>query len=134
MSRRPPRATRTDTLFPFTAAFRALAQRGRFVGQQRLQVGVMELDAERIVAVLLQADADRAVDAHVTLLSWEIIATAGARITATWSAARSEEHTSELQSLMRISYAVFGLKKKIHTTTTTRQRHIDDHLTPTNQA
>src|SRR3546814_18724661 len=91
MSRRPPRATRTDTLFPFTAAFRALAQRGRFVGQQRLQVGVMELDAERIVAVLLQADADRAVDAHVTLLSWEIIATAGARITATWPAAAWRE-------------------------------------------
>src|SRR3546814_4112036 len=72
MIRRPPRSTRTDTLFPYTTLFRSLAPRlgavaaghavARLVEQQPLQ--------------------------------------------------RSEEHTSELQSLMRISYAVFCLKKK----------------------
>src|SRR3546814_10347110 len=83
MIRRPPRSTRTDTLFPYTTLFRSLAvnidcahmSRGREQGQRRR-------------ARLRPA-----------------AGTAEGRM-------RSEEHTSELQSLMRISYAVFCLKKK----------------------
>src|SRR3546814_2089264 len=81
MIRRPPRSTRTDTLFPYTTLFRS-------AGFQRLRdhgVG-----AERLQPVALRDVAD----AHQDLDP------------------RSEEHTSELQSLMRISYAVFCLKKK----------------------
>src|SRR3546814_9765270 len=76
MIRRPPRSTRTDTLFPYTTLFRSVrrhAPPGRCAARPR---------AQRLTG--------RAV-----------------------AAARSEEHTSELQSLMRISYAVFCLKKKI---------------------
>src|SRR3546814_2210644 len=71
MIRRPPRSTRTDTLFPYTTLFRSL---GQAVGprQRELDGAVHALRRRR----------------------------------------RSEEHTSELQSLMRISYAVFCLKKK----------------------
>src|SRR3546814_10091065 len=72
MIRRPPRSTRTDTLFPYTTLFRSLAA---FHPRDRTQGRV--------------AMADSAPASH-----------------------RSEEHTSELQSLMRISYAVFCLKKK----------------------
>src|SRR3546814_10117903 len=84
MIRRPPRSTRTDTLFPYTTLFRSgddavqreahhadPDQRDDGVGQQRAVVAVPDEEADR-----------------------------------------SEEHTSELQSLMRISYAVFCLKKK----------------------
>src|SRR3546814_4934446 len=76
MIRRPPRSTRTDTLFPYTTLFRSLDRPSR--GQRRRA---------------------RTQDARRTNPR-------GART------ARSEEHTSELQSLMRISYAVFCLKKK----------------------
>src|SRR3546814_5193166 len=96
MIRRPPRSTRTDTLFPYTTLFRSqgslyprdprrLAPRPRRAGHGRLLGRV--------------AGADRvgAVRARARRLSGRL---------------RSEEHTSELQSLMRISYAVFCLKKK----------------------
>src|SRR3546814_9903890 len=84
MIRRPPRSTRTDTLFPYTTLFRSVA-----VGH--LQVVLHEgLAAE-----------DGA--AHGTALAIDVL---GGRVD------RSEEHASELQSLMRISYAVFCLKKK----------------------
>src|SRR3546814_13184581 len=72
MIRRPPRSTRTDTLFPYTTLFRS---------------GLGRHAVERAVEVI--EDAEQLVDED-----------------------RSEEHTSELQSLMRISYAVFCLKKK----------------------
>src|SRR3546814_5114943 len=78
MIRRPPRSTRTDTLFPYTALFRSPMDkfttmiRPRWIGS--------------------------------TPAAWKIGKKTGVR--------RSEEHTSELQSLMRISYAVFGLQKK----------------------
>src|SRR3546814_1371155 len=71
MIRRPPRSTRTDTLFPYTTLFRSHCRRHH---RPRDRVG-----PER----------------------------------ASMTSGRSEEHTSELQSLMRISYAVFCLKKKI---------------------
>src|SRR3546814_17461291 len=98
MIRRPPRSTRTDTLFPYTTLFRSRLQerdgmaRGRRVEDQ--EVGHAEplelLDLAEDEDVL---DPGRRGGHHVQ---------------------RSEEHTSELQSLMRISYAVFCLKKTIH--------------------
>src|SRR3546814_4555896 len=84
MIRRPPRSTRTDTLFPYTTLFRSHRRRRR--GDD---------------------PADRAVQ----------------RAARDRRARRSEEHTSELQSLMRISYAVFCLKKQTISTTTTYTSH-----------
>src|SRR3546814_9533596 len=97
MIRRPPRSTRTDTLFPYTTLFRSAAVDGN-----RLTVdvgGVVRSKEHRQVRDLRrQALAPRRHQPFVAL-----------RIRAD---PRSEEHTSELQSLMRISYAVFCLKKK----------------------
>src|SRR3546814_4703408 len=123
MIRRPPRSTLTDTLFPYTTLFRSQpvakqqisgrsrnkrddahqqrlgetvpdgeAVRGRFFPQYRLDGGVQERpDGRRRNDPDNQAGEDEYFD-------------------------RSEEHTSELQSLMRTSYAVFCLKKKITNT------------------
>src|SRR3546814_15625665 len=96
MIRRPPRSTRTDTLFPYTTLFRSLGSAdatGFF--QPRLHKSLTDRmvknlsDSQRCLGLL----ADVMIETGVNLL-------------------RSEEHTSELQSLMRISYAVFCLKKK----------------------
>src|SRR3546814_6231570 len=88
MIRRPPRSTRTDTLFPYTTLFRSMVSTGT---------------------------------------PWTKHIAAAATV---FCGARSEEHTSELQSLMRISYAVFCLKKKKNTTTkkkpTAPRSHIYD--------
>src|SRR3546814_10521542 len=98
MIRLPPRSTRTDTLFPYTTLFRSRRQRR----------------AEMIVVDLLQrAGAHRLPVPHV-----DEGAVCGVMQPALVGAAlhhrrhRSEEHTSEIQSLMRPSYAVFCLKKK----------------------
>src|SRR3546814_4237788 len=101
MIRRPPRSTRTDTLFPYTTRFRSCP--GRTRGHRlRLQGEVARTGREGDKAVpparVLQEQHDRA------FLSER----SGPRLVHV----RSEEHTSELQSLMRISYAVFCLKKK----------------------
>src|SRR3546814_7962893 len=109
MIRRPPRSTRTDTLFPYSTLFRSVVIRlfleladdisGVFVGP----VG----EHHHVVALVLEGlglpgvDHQRAVDP------------------------RSEEHTSELQSLMRISSAVFCLKKQ---TKTTHKQHHYSHI------
>src|SRR3546814_1864484 len=96
--RRPPRSTRTDTLFPYTTLFRS-----PHIGSA---VRAVRLEIERCAAQSI------------------IQALAGARPinAANRLPQRSEEHTSELQSLMRISYAVFCLKKK-------KQYH-DTHVHP----
>src|SRR3546814_5836307 len=90
MIRRPPRSTRTDTLFPYTTLFRSL------VGLLRSHVCGHRLPGAKPlcppVAAAVRQRRDEA---------------SGPRLRH-----RSEEHTSELQSLMRISYAVFCLKKK----------------------
>src|SRR3546814_1415055 len=104
MIRRPPRSTRTDTLFPYTTLFRS----------RRRQRRTDPLDHAR----------------------WSTVTTSGARPPSreaaekrpmpamkTRRAPRSEEHTSELQSLMRISYAVFCLKKKKEHPTTHTPHH-----------
>src|SRR3546814_1914416 len=104
MLRRPPRSTRTDTLFPYTSLFRSLS-----FGNILFHIQVVEGMHPEFAIKL-------AVSAYVVLVT--II---GGRIipsfTRNWIAKRSEEHTSELQSLMRISYAVFCLKKKKNTNT-----------------
>src|SRR3546814_2162270 len=106
---RQPSSTRTDTLFPYTTLFRslraeccALGADGRAVFAGRLR-GRAERRAVGSVCGRVEADGG-GVDVH------------GHRAAAV---GRSEEHTSELQSLMRISYAVFCLKKKKKTYTKT---------------
>src|SRR3546814_5199528 len=91
MIRRPPISTRTDTLFPYTTLFRSR-------GARRAGLGYMEETKYALWS------AYGPTDRHCCCRSGRRDAGAGA--------GRSEEHTSELQSLMRISYAVFCLKKK----------------------
>src|SRR3546814_9250147 len=116
--RRPPRSTRTDTLFPYTTLFRSLdvTARGRYV------VAAGDDDHPTTATVLEGAAkiGDHAVPAGQTAsLSGPLDSADPAQITLAVARpdARSEEHTSELQSLMRISYAVFCLKKKTNKTT-----------------
>src|SRR3546814_2874104 len=119
MIRRPPRSTRTDTLFPYTTLFRSLVfeLRRRIVEiclAARVEVVVVEL-AEGLVDLPHASANARLSCLFITTSRFGRIAvapTAEKRIT---HDARSEEHTSELQSLMRISYAVFCLKKKNNT-------------------
>src|SRR3546814_8639969 len=91
MIRRPPRSTRTDTLFPYTTLFRSLP---------------MEWVMEDKTLVVSPMYADKFSSSRSELLQERTV-----------TGQRSEEHTSELQSLMRISYAVFCLKKKKYTRT-----------------
>src|SRR3546814_9590590 len=88
MIRRPPRSTRTDTLFPYTTLFRSPAE-----------------------------PLDGAISTVSCHSRWRVAVPSGR------TRCRSEEHTSELQSLMRISYAVFCLKKKKHTITFIHSHH-----------
>src|SRR3546814_10039316 len=110
MIRRPPRSTRTDTLFPFSTLFRSVA--GDF------EVGELFLHAPHVFLHLLRLLHQLGdVSTHGVLSSrrggGSNRAPASRRAATSAAApARSEEHTSELQSLMRISYAVFCLKKK----------------------
>src|SRR3546814_7557928 len=102
MIRRPPRSTRTDTLFPDTTRFRSQA------------VAAGRLGAEVSFITRLGRDAF----AEIARQTWQRAGVTPAVIETPESYTgaayiRSEEHTSELQSLMRISYAVFCLKKKI---------------------
>src|SRR3546814_7658669 len=97
MIRRPPRSTRTDTLFPYTTLFRSSDDRLRPV-DARLGGRQRHADAH-------SADQGRQADLR---RGQEYVAQSAVGN----PQGRSEEHTSELQSLMRISYAVFCLKKK----------------------
>src|SRR3546814_1586055 len=98
MIRRPPRSTRTDTLFPYTTLFRST---------------IVEPDGS------IAVDDPRAVRALELAASWVgtisppgVLSFKEEEARGVFQTGRSEEHTSELQSLMRISYAVFCLKKK----------------------
>src|SRR3546814_6210952 len=104
MIRRPPRSTRTDTLFPYTTLFRS------------------NLNALIIAA----KNAERSAAAGRKWIKGEI-----KQAKSDMDAARSEEHTSELQSLMRISYAVFCLKKKKQNSTTTTKFILRERQTAT---
>src|SRR3546814_4711063 len=102
MIRRPPRSTRTDTLFPYTTLFRSIEE-----ANARRQIGI-----GHAVASLRPGQA-------IVIIGGELLA-----IIIRHARYRSEEHTSELQSLMRISYAVFCLKKKTTNTFSTKYIHL----------
>src|SRR3546814_12412388 len=104
MIQRPPRSTRTDTLFPYTTLFRSvypLCKRFTYWPQVVLGIGfnwgmlMAWSDTQNIVPA-------GAIAMWVGAVLWQV----------GYDSIRSEEHTSELQSLMRISYAVFCFKKK----------------------
>src|SRR3546814_5356441 len=103
MIRRPPRSTRTDTLFPYTTLFRSPWDRlsGRLPGVRPDLAPGLSGDGRRTARQHFPAPAGFS-------QSWHIKEAPDRR---------SEEHTSELQSLMRISYAVCCLKTKITFTT-----------------
>src|SRR3546814_1208201 len=102
---RPPGSTRTDTLFPYTTLFRSeLAARFNLA----IDWGVEDATDEDFLA---------------GVTATELLETAHDQLRLDGYTLRSEEHTSELQSLMRNSYAVFCLKKKHDKTNT--QRNID---------
>src|SRR3546814_7819028 len=107
MLRRPRRSTRTDTLFPDTTLFRSLVHQ-RLVGFGRS----LDHERARLGGLLGQLGGDLAIFEHGALGC----GVPGHRVRI-WR--RSEEHTSELQSLKRSSYAVFCFKKKKTQTTTT---------------
>src|SRR3546814_6477697 len=97
MIRRPPRSTRTDTRFPYTTRFRSLLSGGSAFGQRQAgQSGHSQHQIQADGTSHRNRNEGNGVDRPMR------------------NPARSEEHTSELQSLMRISYAVFCLKKKTY--------------------
>src|SRR3546814_9965602 len=105
MQRRPPRSTRTDTLFPYTTLFRSPGREpvSRIVAHRPL----LGRRPERVGNALRRPlVVGRERDPHVAVVEDRVVLAVGLLDL------RSEEHTSELQSLMRISYAVFCLKKK----------------------
>src|SRR3546814_7757151 len=104
MKRRPPRSTRTDTLFPCTTLFRS---RARVVLRRR---PARVLGASDLLEVL----GDELPVHEVVEKRADVVRTLVAVVDVVGVLPRSEEHTSELQSLMRISYAVLCLTKKKH--------------------
>src|SRR3546814_3825962 len=100
MKRLPPRSTRTDTLFPYTTLFRSSS---RIYSADDIGFGLTKLAliSLRLSKFSRQKKLDCIEEQIPTVFCLPIV-----------TAVRSEEHTSELQSLMRISYAVFCLKKK----------------------
>src|SRR3546814_5486031 len=117
MIRRPPRSTRTDTLFPYTTLFRSERATARAE-----QIGLLGRRRRQARAQLAPCKSRDAAECELFLVE-----------------GRSEEHTSELQSLMRISYAVFCLKKKKTATTgrdtmpSLKHRQAPDRTTTNNE-
>src|SRR3546814_1774515 len=122
MLQRPPRSTRTDTLFPYTTLFRSIVALAHECDRE--QAWSAGQDSSRLAAPLIltlrgpgtrSGSGNRALPTQIVALAhvWR-----EAHVHA--EPVRSEEHTSELQSLMRISYAVFCLKK---TRTKTHMKH-----------
>src|SRR3546814_5432846 len=123
MIRRPPRSTRTDTLFPYTTLFRSLRLKlslkpslelalGRSADLRRGGLAILEKDHGGDTANAIFGRGVRMI-VNIQLGDRDFV--------------RSEEHTSELQSLMRISYAVFCLQKKTkHNSDPTRH---NNHIT-----
>src|SRR3546814_10286501 len=105
MIRRPPRSTRTDTLFPYTTLFRSMngVPKELVISERQISESLAE-PVSAIVEAVKVALEHTAPELAADIVDKGIV--------------RSEEHTSELQSLMRISYAVFCLKKKKNITTT----------------
>src|SRR3546814_3976536 len=101
MIRRPPRSTRTDTLFPYTTLFRSRC--------------AIAMPLRKCCAIFCRVRGECSKDEKLPRCSGRQKRPANLYGTVLPSI-RSEEHTSELQSLMRISYAVFCLKKKKYNT------------------
>src|SRR3546814_9635109 len=139
MIRRPPRSTRTDTLFPYTTLFRSLPLE---VGDELLVdlpeagevTAVVAWNSGRLFGCRFEREISQAALSAAQLRSDTLLPQNGADRPANWGRSasglgrkieqlrtargmRSEEHTSELQSLMRISYTVFCLTKKNKQTT-----------------
>src|SRR3546814_2641525 len=114
MIRRPPRSTRTDTLFPYTTLFRSAS-----------------LIASRWAALILVT---APLGPPMSCAAAALKVTGASSHSSSIRAGRSEEHTSELQSLMRISYAVFCLKKKLeqktisHNDNQNAHTHVSRHM------
>src|SRR3546814_4083765 len=123
MIRRPPRSTRTDTLFPYPTRFRSRACRallllaGPYHDARNGIEGSLDRFNEGLKELRLIHKPQQTVGGAVKSAEYFI---------------RSEEHTSELQSLMRISYAVFCLKKKKNVNIS--KEHTKQHNTQTNTA
>src|SRR3546814_9168338 len=135
MIRRPPRSTRTDTLFPYTTLFRSGGRCAAVVGGRPASGGGRPVgadpgaypsrarsrqfrlfaapgdDAGRSACAVAVRPADLGVQPCRQMAGGQDPDPCDPRVDLAVAAARSEEHTSELQSLMRISYAVFCLKK-----------------------
>src|SRR3546814_7119589 len=119
MIRRPPRSTRTDTLFPYTTLFRSEPAQLYLNAEEwdarigshaaHLTTPFHEPESEQVVDFGVDNARDFAPERAQNANVYEAV---GKHIASLQRADRSEEHTSELQSLMRISYAVFCLKKK----------------------
>src|SRR3546814_10202356 len=105
MIRRPPRSTRTDTLFPYTTLFRSVFRDDRQFQAAHLTCNFFELAVAAAISIFGPNSGAALATVVGVLIEVPV---------------RSEEHTSELQSLMRISYAVFCLKKKRRITSHTR--------------
>src|SRR3546814_1029434 len=106
MIRRPPRSTRTDTLFPYTTLFRSQytrCQQERTGRPRRARPASCRFGVVKAASRALKGTSNVAAERSPRVAKSHL---------------RSEEHTSELQSLMRISYAVFCLKKKKQNQTT----------------
>src|SRR3546814_9433043 len=129
MIRRPPRSTRTDTLFPYTTLFRSRIDAS--IGLAKAPAGAIAVPLCAVQRLGAQGHAgDRGIVGIDRDLGGLFRAAAGATLHRGGAAGhrrrqarRSEEHTSELQSLMRISYAVFCLKKK-------KEYNANDNNTP----
>src|SRR3546814_15338068 len=105
MIRRPPRSTRTDTLFPYTTLFRSNHHR---IDYSPGVVDSIKLPHTDMAGISVDHD-DTKVNCRWCIAPFRVKKHLQFTFVSSW---RSEEHTSELQSLMRISYAVFCLKKK----------------------
>src|SRR3546814_1758538 len=130
MIRRPPRSTRTDTLFPYTTLFRSARGSWQTVrtiaaGEDAMHAVIFEVQPKADhyqdyldVAAALRPELEK-IDGFVSLERFASLSVEGTILSLSF---RSEEHTYELPSLMRISYAVFCLKKQLpdraHTNTT----------------
>src|SRR3546814_2524209 len=108
MIRRPPRSTRTDTLFPYTTLFRSAEQIDRDDLREVRQRQCLAIAADHLARRADAGAADQNARLAIDAFGFD-------------ESGRSEEHTSELQSLMRSSYAVFCLKTKNNINCTTYQ-------------
>src|SRR3546814_9972618 len=135
MTRRPPRSTRTDTLFPYTTLFRsplgfhlrratraipAASARTTAIACVPAVSGTRDTLTLQTLSATGRTPKSRRFSVQTSTQFWALFQSS--------RAARSEEHTSELQSLMRISYAVFCLKKK-NITKITQLTHTANHIT-----